>query len=596
MVWNRFQWWDRATVRLVGLADRSLLVQINLMRDWPKSCATFAPLLCALALGCEGSLDADGGNATAGGQGSGGALNLGGSATLPSDIEATSLLPARIRRLTDAEYQASVSMLVGAAADNVAADFVPDSRQSGFTVNEAQRVDPVFARQLSQAAESLAKELRQHAAERAPCANPAAGAEACASSFIRAFGEQAYRRPLGDDEVEQLLIVFRTAFDGGSYEEGIELVARAMLQSAGFLYLTEIGDAPGVNIKLTPHELASSVSYLLQGRPPSAALLDAARAGRLDTPEGRVAALADPTLNLFGVDAQARVVRVVREWLGIDRISETAKDSNVYQQFAGVKDAMGRETAEFLQVLVTQKGGSLRQMLSGNWTVANSPLAEVYGTTAPGNDFVEISVPGRLGILNQGAFLSVFAHAHETAPVLRGVAVMRRVACSPVGDPVGLARAVVPPAPDPTKTTRERFAVHATDPECAACHKRIDNFGFAFEQFDGMGRLRADDNGKKVDPSVIVAGTDFDGSYADSNALVSAMAESTQVRECFARHVFRALSGTSAEALRASEDDFVKHWNQTALISDAGGKPDADVIGTLGAYITSPGFAYRRAQ
>jgi hypothetical protein len=256
---------------------------------------------------------------------------------------------------------------------------------------------------------------------------------------------------------------------------------------------------------------------------------------------------------------------------------------------------MDRETTEFIQTLVSQKGGSLRQLLAGNWTMANKPLAELYGATAAGSDFAEISVPSRLGMLNQGAFLSVFSHAHESAPVLRGVAVMRRVACSPVPDPVGLTSAVVPPAPDPSKTTRERFAVHAADPECASCHKRIDNFGFAFEQFDAMGRARIDDNGKTVDASVNVVGTDFDGPYANSNALVSAMAESAQVRECFARHVFRAMAGTSAAELQASEDEFVKHWKESA-IGDAGGKPDADVVGTLAAYITSPAFGYRRAQ
>jgi hypothetical protein len=522
-------------------------------------------------------------------------LSYAGSATLPDNTDPMALLPARIRRFTNAEYQASVSALVGAAADNVAADFVPDSRQSGFTVNEAQRVDPVFARQLAQAADALAKDVRLHVNERAPCADPAGGADACASAFIRAFGERAYRRPLSDDEVAQLMLVFRTAFDGGSYEEGIELTVRAMLQSAGFLYLTEIGEAPGVNIKLTPYELASSVSFLLQGRPPSAALLEAARAGKLDTPEGRSAALTDPALDLFGVDARGRVVRVVREWLGIDRISQTAKDSTVYAEFAPLKDAMDRETTEFIQVLVSQKGGSLRQLLAGNWTVANAPLARMYGATAPSEEFTEISVPARLGMLNQAAFLSVFAHAHESAPVLRGVAVMRRVACSAVADPVGLDSAVVPPAPDPSKSTRERFAVHAADPECAACHKRIDNFGFSFEHFDGMGRARTEDNKRPVDAKVNVVGTDFDGPYADSNALVSAMAESTQVRECFARHVFRAMAGTSVVELQASEDAFVTHWNKTAL-TNAGGKPDADVVGTLSAYVTSPGFAYRRAQ
>jgi hypothetical protein len=554
------------------------------------------PLIAGLALACEATVEGEEGGG--GAQGSAGSAGLAGSATLPPGTEPMALLPARIRRLADAEYQASVSALIGSGADGISADFVPDSRQSGFTVNEAQRVDPVFARQLASAAETLAADLRLHVTERAPCADPVGGADACATTFIRAFGEQAYRRPLGDDEVEHLLTVFHTALDGGSYDEGIELTARAMLQSAAFLYLTEIGEAPAATVKLTPYELASSISYLLQGKPPSAALLDAARAGVLDTSEGRAGVLANTDFGVFGPEARARVVRIVREWLGIDRIGETAKDSTVYPEFAAVKGSMERETTEFLQVLVNQKGGSLRQLLAGDWTVADARLAQHYGVSAGGGDtFQEISVPNRLGILNQGAFLSVFAHAHETAPVLRGVAIMRRVACSPVGDPVGLEMAVVPPAPDAAKTVRERFDVHANDPLCATCHDRIDNFGFAFEQFDAMGQAQSVEkkNGKTIDASVAVSGTDFDGGYADSNALAVGMSHSAQVRECFARHVFRALSGTSAVELQPSEDDFVKYWS-TAAVTGSGAEQDTDIVSTLSAYVTSPGFAFRRAQ
>jgi hypothetical protein len=163
-----------------------------------------------------------------------------------------------------------------------------------------------------------------------------------------------------------------------------------------------------------------------------------------------------------------------------------------------------------------------------------------------------------------------------------------------VADPVDLKMAVVPPAPDSSKSTRDRFAAHAT-PGCAYCHDRIDNYGFAFEDFDAMGQIRPDDGGHKLDTSVVVAGTDFAGSYPDSNALVKAMSTSPQVRECFARHVFRALAATSAPELAPSEDDFVKYWGTTTAGPD-GKVDDIYIIGTLTAFITSPSFNYRRAQ
>lgn len=580
------------------------------MRRLPKTCWVAAPLLVLFALGCESSDGKAPTSSNTGGKsgGVGGSLNVGGGVELPPGTQAAALLPARIRRLADAEYQASVSTLVPGAAAGISDDFVPDSRQSGFTLNEAQRVDPVFAGQLAAAAVKLAADVRAHVTERAPCQNPAAEADACADKFIREFGQDAYRRPLENDEVAHLMTVFHAALDGGTYDEGIELVVRAMLQSAAFLYLTEIGANPGAaTVQLTPYELASAVSFLVQGRPPSKALIQKAVEGKLDTPEGRLEIVGDADIGLFAVDqtafnAQTRAVKVFKEWLGTDRIADTAKDSNIYPEFAGVKAALEQETSQFLTGAVTSgaaPGGSLTELLGGTWSMVNAPLAKVYGVTAPGasdTDFVRVDLPGRRGVLNQGAFLSVFAHAHESAPVLRGVAIMRRVACVTVLSPVDLNLAVVPPLPDPSKSTRQRFTTHATV-DCVGCHKNIDNFGFAFEGFDGMGKARTMDNGTPVDASVVISGgTDFDGSYADSNALATALSTSAQVRQCFARHIYRALAATSAPDLAASEDDFVKHWETSLPKDDAGKATDANLVGTMTAFLTNTSFAYRRAQ
>ena len=578
------------------------------MRVLPKTGLVAAPLLVLLALGCDAKIEGVAPGPSTGGSanGAGGSLNLAGGATLPTGTDPAALLPARIRRLADAEYEASVTALVPEVGPGISVDFIPDSRQSGFTLNEAQRVDPVFAGQLAAAAGKLAANVRSHVTERAPCANPKGDADACATKFIQTFGEEAYRRPLADDEVAHLMTVFHAAYDGGSYDEGIELVVRAMLQSAAFLYLTEIGNAPAATVKLTPYELAASISYLIQGRPPSKLLRQMAVDGKLDTPQGRYDATNDPALGLFAADdsafnAQTRTTRIIKEWLGTDKISETAKDSNVYQDYARVKGALEEETKLFLASVVSKPnsgGGSLADLLAAPWSMVNAPLATVYGasaTNATDDKFVRVDLPNRLGILNQGAFLSVFAHASESAPVLRGVAALRRVACFPVPSPVDLKKAVVPPVPDPSKTTRERYAAHATS-DCAGCHEKIDSFGFAFEHFDGMGKFRSQDNGHSVDSTVTITGTDFDGAYPDSNALATAMSTSAQVRECFARHVYRALAATSVAELKPSEDDFVQYWGTTLEPDGSGQVTDAKIVPTLVAFLTNPSFAFRRAQ
>src|SRR5690606_15717798 len=73
------------------------------------------------------------------------------------------------------------------------------------------------------------------------------------------------------------------------FATGLRYELMALLQSPSFLYLVEIGEPdpehPGRRL-LAPHELASRMSFFLQGRTPDEALLDAAAAGDLGTEEG----------------------------------------------------------------------------------------------------------------------------------------------------------------------------------------------------------------------------------------------------------------------------------------------------------------------
>jgi len=550
------------------------------------------PLLLAMTA-CQGEVEGLGSKQPHGNtSGGGGVDGSGGGVSLPPGTTPAALLPARIRRLTNAEYENSVRDVVG-NTDPVTADFVPDSRQSGFTVNDAQRVDSVLVKQLSGAATLLAGQVRSKLDTLAPCADPVNQGEACAKTFIQAFASKAYRRPLADEEAAQLLVLYHAGADGAAYADGIEETATGILQSAAFLYLTEIGSgAPGNTVNLTPYEIASQMSYLLRASPPGPELLAAAVAGDLATPQGRAHAIDSGGL-LTGSAPTERVVRLIREWLGTDRLEDTAKDTTAYPDFAALKPAMVAETTDFVYDVVTKGNRSLQDLLGADWTATkNADLAQLYGASGPGSAADDrIMLPTRRGILNQGAFLSVFAHASETAPVLRGVALIRRVTCIGVPSPASLNITVVPLVPDPTKTMRERLSGHLVDKVCAGCHVAIDNFGLAFELYDGMGKAQSLDHGQPVDSTVVVAtGTDVDGPYPDSNALALALSKSPSVRECFARNIFRASFGRSDSEVEMSEDDFVTYWKTQS------GAASGDIIDTIRAYIQNPTFTIRRAQ
>jgi len=61
-------------------------------------------------------------------------------------------------------------------------------------------------------------------------------------------------------------------------------------------------------------------------------------------------------------------------------------------------------------------------------------------------------------------------------------------------------------------TLRQRLEKHRENPDCAACHKRMDPLGFGLENFDAIGRWRTETAGGPVDASgVMTTGEKFSG-------------------------------------------------------------------------------------
>jgi hypothetical protein len=504
------------------------------------------------------------------------------------------LLPARVRRLANAEYDASVQALLSTRRSPASElDFPPDLRRDGFTVNAAQRVDAVIVERLADAADALATEAQANGtlARLAPCVAPA-DATSCARTFVTTFGAKVYRRPLVDEEVEALLALYRVGAEDAAYLDGIAHVTRGLLQSAGFLYVTELGGGKAradATVELTPYEIAASLAYLVTSAPPDDELAAKAASGALAEPTEREA----QARRLYEADPRAKdtTVRLVREWLGIDRIDASAKDSLVYPEFEREKARIVAESRDFVRAVAFESTGTVSELLGARWTVSSGPLA-LYRTVGNGPTLPSGStrLTDRVGILNRAAFLASYALAHESHPVFRGVAVAQRVACMGLDSPASFNIQVIPPPPDPTMTTRKRYDVHVKDAICAGCHDIIDPFGFSFEHYDGMGGYRTVDHGKPVDSTVDVSvKRGFDGHYADSNRLAAALAGSPKVRECFARFMFRAAAGAGDGAATAGEAEFIEAWRETPAAAQ--GK----IVETLVSYAKGPGFTLRGA-
>ncbi|MFZ5443137.1 MAG: DUF1588 domain-containing protein [Myxococcota bacterium] len=524
-----------------------------------------------------------GGGSNVVGGGTGGTVGGGGGGGEVTPAGPPVFAPAGIRRMTRGEIQTAAGALLGVSATALGDALGTDMRQSGFTRNADQRLGSVEADALWQATQTLAHTaVTQRLSALAPCTT-SGGSEACAQTFIRAFATKAFRRAPTAAEETALLTVYRAGRQDATYAMGIELVIGAVLQSASFLYVTELGGAPTDGVtKLTGDELATNLALLLTGALPDDALLAAGRSGALDTPDGREAKaralLATPT-------ARRQLERLVLEWLASDEVDVLPKDSGLFPQWGAVRgDVLAESRAIVDAVLFDGGDGTLTSLLSTDRTQLTSQLASFYGVT----DLV-MQPAYRRGLLLAGGFTAANSHPTATAPVKRGAVVRKKMLCQELPLPtLAPGQTIVVPPADPNRTTRERFAAHSSAPACAGCHTMLDPIGFALESFDTVGRYRTTENGKPIDTTgeLINAG-DATGSFTDAVELAQLLARSKTVTECFERQLFRFAAGRSGTD---EERTFVE------AVRDRPSARDGKVVELLVDYVRSDSFALRRLQ
>ncbi|MEM9191386.1 MAG: DUF1588 domain-containing protein [Myxococcota bacterium] len=453
------------------------------------------------------------------------------------------LLPRRLRRLTRREYLASVTSLLGEESPPPAG-IVPDPVSNGYD-NDADSL--VVTRQLGDQLFAAAEHYSVRALSNLPrwtdC-DPSMPDEACALAFIDRFAGEAYRRPLGDAERDRLLTVYRSG-EEGSLASGLELVIQAVLMSPAFLYRTELGAETAGDVALTSHEVAALLSYMVAGGPPDAELRSAADEGRLDSPDEREAQVR--RLFASGIGHQQGWVR---QWIGIRDLESVSKDPSTYPEFSPeLRASMAHDLDAFIQHTVTEHEGSHREFMTSPIAFADATLAPILGleSTDPSTPVMFADGEQRAGLLTRPAVLSRYAHPNESAPILRGVFVLRRLLCVELPDPPPDAEMDVEP-PAPGLSTRERIDAHTSNDACRGCHSRIDPIGFGFEQYDGIGRFRTEDQGVAVDALGEVIGIEgLTGPFSGGSELGVRLAESEAAQRCFVREAVRYARGRHPE-------------------------------------------------
>jgi hypothetical protein len=367
-----------------------------------------------------------------------------------------------------------------------------------------------------------------------------------AREVLTRFATKAYRRPVTKDEVERLLkLVDLAQKNKEPWEGGVSLAMQAVLCSPKFLFRVELDHRPDSKDPhpIDDYQLASRLSYFLWSTMPDDELFDLAAKKQLHQN-------IRPQVERMLKDkkAYALVENFAAQWLQLRLLKNHSPDSKLFPDFdEQLRVAMAKETELFFNAVMSENR-SILDLIDSNFTFMNNRLARHYGIAdtngnrvgqkaiAPaGTAFAEQPKFGKFGkgggrqpqndefrrvtfadserggILTQASILTITSNPTRTSPVKRGVWVLEQILGAP------------PPPPPPNVpeleekgqlkgTLRERMEQHRKNPSCANCHARMDPIGFAFENFNAIGKFRTTDEGSPIDPSgVLPNGQKFNG-------------------------------------------------------------------------------------
>ncbi len=323
------------------------------------------------------------------------------------------------------------------------------------------------------------------------------------------FAGRAWRRPLTGDErvgLSQFYLNLRTA--EMSHEDAIRLTLARVLTSPAFLYRREVQSDGSQSQPVTDLELASRLSYFLWSSVPDAELRRVAESGGLTNDR----TLAEQTRRMLKDPRTRRLaIQFACQWLhlrGFDQ--DDNKNEKLYPEFAELRGDMYEETVRFFEDMF-RSNGSILNVLDANHTFLNEALAKHYGIDGvDGPQWRRVDSVrnhGRGGVLGMASLLASQSGASRTSPILRGNWVYETL----LGERLPRPPANVPQLPDDVPeglTARQLIEKHSSVAACAKCHVKIDPFGFALEQYNAIGRLRA----ASVDTRTkLEDGTEIDG-------------------------------------------------------------------------------------
>ena len=501
-----------------------------------------------------------------------------------------------LRRLTKVEYGATLHDLFGvdsAIARELPEEVIGEGYLNTLSPLQSEQYLSIANEVLDQILPAGAATL--NSAQRrwlGPAPRSGADLRVAARPVAASLARKAYRRPPSDAELDVLLGVFDLGRTNGlAYNDALRLMAKAVLVSPQFLFITPYGEGQPVGgiVRLDDYQLASRLSYLLWSTMPDAELSGLADRGKLHDP-----AVLRLQVKRLLKDPRSRALfdGFGAQWLGLASLEGKIFDTVKFPQMnAEMRLAMYDEARLFFDSIVRENRSVVR-FVDSDYTFLNRTLAPIYGleNTVTGSRMrrVKLTDPNRGGVLGMPGVLATTSFPNRTSPVKRGVWVLEQV----------LDEKVPPPPPNVPAlekqdqktvaqlTLRQRTELHRTEAVCANCHKILDPIGFGLENFDAIGRWRnRDDTGGAIEAAGELPGGKRFSAPKDLKAIIAA-----RPKELARNFTEKFLAYSLCRQLEGYDEIVVDHLMETAA------KDGYRLQTLITEIVTSYPFTHRRVQ
>ncbi len=328
-------------------------------------------------------------------------------------------------------------------------------------------------------------------------ANDGLAEAAYAREVVRRFATRAYRGPIAPAELDRLMNYWTKArASTDTLEDSLRETLGVVLSSPRFLGLPA-SRTGGAKERLTDHELASRLSYFLWSTMPDETLFRLADQAKLRDP-----AVLSAQIRRMIQDPRAWsfIEQFAEQWLELDRLQRVTVSKSSYPGFDDqLAAAMRLETIHFFGE-VLRGDMSIFQFLASDFTCVNETLAAHYGIAGvTGPKFRKVKLDEahhRGGVLTHASILTGLSDGKDGHPIKRGMWLLKNL----------FDETPPPPPPNVPELNRENpkvknltipqaLAVHRNNASCMGCHRKIDPWGIAFEEYDAVGNWQRDGDG-----------------------------------------------------------------------------------------------------